>query len=61
MQKMVTRMQFKPKSLGITQLSPDLFVLPSESNHKMFCNSPTIPSATDSEYKIQWGSPGGLR
>jgi len=36
-------MQFKPKKLGITQLSPDLFVLAHKINHEMFRNSPSIP------------------
>jgi hypothetical protein len=61
MQKMVIRMQFKFKELGITQLSRNLFVLAYKNNHEMFRNSPSIPSANDSEYQIQWGSPGDLR
>jgi len=51
-------MELKPKKLGITQLSPDLFVLAHKRasavdgfpgikqlafNHEMFRNSPSIP------------------
>ncbi|MEH2381150.1 MAG: hypothetical protein V7K27_20060 [Nostoc sp.] len=69
-------MQFKLLKLGITQLSPDFFVLTHKINHKMFRNSPSIPEparwaalptcsdwrpATDSEYRMQWESPGGFR
>ncbi|NJM71473.1 MAG: hypothetical protein HC862_15280 [Scytonema sp. RU_4_4] len=103
-------MQLKPKKLGITQLSSNLFVLMHKINQKTFRNSPSIPErvrcgasadseacpqdidgfpvagiwrwglpptplrgdpkaprcstsrpTTDSEYRIQSGSPGGFR
>jgi hypothetical protein len=69
-------MQLKPKKLGITQLSPDLFVLAHKRasavdgfprikqlafNHEIFRNSRSIPPATDSDYRIPWGSSGGFR
>jgi hypothetical protein len=69
-------MQYKPKKLGITQLSSSLFVLTHKINYKTFRNSPSIPEparwaalptcsdwrlTTDLDYQIQWESPGGNR
>jgi hypothetical protein len=66
----------QPYRLGIAQLSPSLFVLTHKNSYGTFHNSPSISErpmpepasgiqgrvpTTDSEYQIQWWSPGGLR
>ncbi len=48
------------KYLGIVQLSPSLLLLKQKISQETFHNSPAIPSATDSEYRIQWGTPDSL-
>jgi hypothetical protein len=46
MQKMVIRMQFKPKKLGIVQLFLSLFSHSLKGIQGTFRNSPSIPPAT---------------
>jgi hypothetical protein len=48
------------KYLEIVQLSLSLFRLLPKYSQGTFHNFPAIPPATDSEYRIQWGTPGSL-